>query len=68
MAASTLSELGNESGEVVEAAFRGFVNMTSRGKRKFALLTTECARAGRTYRADQRTENFTRLASAIYFL
>ena len=37
----TLSELGNKSGEVTEAAFRGPVNITSRGKRKFVILTAE---------------------------
>jgi antitoxin Phd len=31
----------NRSGEVVEAAFRGPVEITRRGKRKFVLLTAE---------------------------
>jgi antitoxin Phd len=35
----TLTELGNKSGEVVEAAFSGPVEITSRGKRKFVLMT-----------------------------
>lgn len=35
----TLTELGNKSGEVVEAAFSGPVDITSRGKRKFVLMT-----------------------------
>jgi prevent-host-death family protein len=37
----TLTELSNKSGEVVEAAFRGPVDITSRGKRKFVLMTAE---------------------------
>ena len=39
MTSYSLTELGNKSGEVAEAAFRGPVNITSRGKRKFVLLT-----------------------------
>ena len=39
MASYSLTELGNKSGEVAEAAFRGPVDITSRGKRKFVLLT-----------------------------
>jgi antitoxin Phd len=39
MAQFTLTELGNKSGEVVEAAFSGPVDITSRGKRKFVLMT-----------------------------
>ncbi len=37
----TLTDLGNKSGEVMEAAFRGPVDITSRGKRKFVILTAE---------------------------
>lgn len=37
----SLTELGNKSGEVVEAAFRGPVEITSRGKRKFVLMTAD---------------------------
>jgi prevent-host-death family protein len=37
----SLSDLSNRSGEVVEAAFRGPVEITRRGKRKFVLLTAE---------------------------
>jgi len=37
----TLTDLSNRSGEVVEAAFRGPVEITRRGKRKFVLLTIE---------------------------
>jgi prevent-host-death family protein len=36
-----LTELGNKSGEVVEAAYNGPVDITSRGKRKFVLMTAE---------------------------
>lgn len=41
MTSFTLTDLGNKSGEVVEAAFRGPVEITSRGKRKFVLLTAD---------------------------
>lgn len=41
MATFTLTDLGNKSGEVVEAAFRGPVDITSRGRRKFVLLTAD---------------------------
>lgn len=41
MATFTLTDLGNRSGEVVEAAFNGPVEITKRGKRKFVLLTAE---------------------------
>jgi antitoxin Phd len=37
----SLTDLSNRSGEVVEAAFRGPVEITKRGKRKFMLLTVE---------------------------
>ena len=37
----SLTELGNKSGEVAEAAFSGPVDITSRGRRKFVLLTAE---------------------------
>ena len=41
MAHFSLTDLSNRSGEVVEAAFRGPVEITRRGKRKFVLLTAE---------------------------
>jgi antitoxin Phd len=41
MAQFSLTDLSNRSGEVVEAAFRGPVEITRRGKRKFILLTAE---------------------------
>ncbi len=41
MTTFSLTDLGNRSGEVVEAAFRGPVEITSRGKRKFVLLTAD---------------------------
>jgi prevent-host-death family protein len=41
MAAFSLTDLSNRSGEVVEAALRGPVDITRRGKRKFMLLTAE---------------------------
>lgn len=37
----SLTDLSNRSGEVVEAAFRGPVDITRRGKRKFVLLLAE---------------------------
>jgi antitoxin Phd len=37
----SLTDLSNRSGEVVEAAFQGPVEITRRGKRKFVLLTAE---------------------------
>lgn len=56
----SLTELGNKSGEVIEAAFRGPVDITSRGKRKFVLLTANQfdrlkhgASAQRVHRADR---------------
>ena len=41
MAHFSLTDLSNRSGEVVEAAFRGPVEITRHGKRKFVLLTAE---------------------------
>jgi antitoxin Phd len=37
----SLTDLSNRSGEIIEAAFRGPVDITRRGKRKFVLLTAE---------------------------
>lgn len=37
----TLTDLGNKSGEIVEAAYKGPVDITSRGKRKFVLMSAE---------------------------
>jgi len=37
----SLTDLSNRSGEVVEAALRGPVEITRRGRRKFMLLTAE---------------------------
>ena len=37
----TLSELANRSGEVAEAAHRGPVAITRRGKRKFIMLSAD---------------------------
>lgn len=39
MATYSLTDLGNKSGEVTEAAFCGPVDITDRGRRKFVLLT-----------------------------
>jgi antitoxin Phd len=41
LASFSLTDLSNRSGEIVEAAFRGPVEITRRGKRKFILLTAE---------------------------
>ena len=39
MATFTLTQLNNRPGEVVESAYEGPVEITSRGKRKFVLMT-----------------------------
>jgi antitoxin Phd len=39
MPSYSLTQLGNKSGEITEAAFQGPVDITDRGKRKFVLLT-----------------------------
>jgi antitoxin Phd len=41
MAHFSLTDLSNRSGEVVEAAFKGPVEITRHGKRKFVLLTAD---------------------------
>ena len=41
MARFSLTDLSNKSGEVVEAAFKGPVEITRHGKRKFVLLTAD---------------------------
>lgn len=41
MAKFSLTDLSNRSGEVAEAAFKGPVEITKRGKRKFVLMTAE---------------------------
>lgn len=41
MSTYTLTDLSNRSGEVVEAAFRGPVDITKHGRRKLVLLTAE---------------------------
>ena len=63
MAHFSLTDLSNRSGEVVEAAFRGPVEITQRGKRKFMLLTAEdydrlvsAADTRRAYHADDAPE------------
>ncbi|MCB1465676.1 MAG: type II toxin-antitoxin system Phd/YefM family antitoxin [Rhizobiaceae bacterium] len=61
MSSFTLTDLGNRSGEVVEAAFRGPVEITKRGKRKFVLLTAEQfdRLAGRSAQRAYRVEDLT---------
>ena len=61
MATFTLTDLGNKSGEVVEAAFRGPVDITKRGKRKFVLLTADefDRLAGRSAQRAHRVEDLT---------
>jgi antitoxin Phd len=63
MAQFSLTDLSNRSGEVVEAAFRGPVEITRHGKRKFVLLTAEdydrlvvAADTRRAFRADDAPE------------
>ena len=41
MAQFTLTDLSNRAGEIVEAAYRGPVEISKRGKRKFVLMTAE---------------------------
>jgi prevent-host-death family protein len=60
----SLTDLSNRSGEVVEAAFRGPVEITRRGKRKFVLLTAEdydrlvgVADVRRAYHADDAPDD-----------
>jgi prevent-host-death family protein len=61
MASFTLTELSNKSGEVIEAAFSGPVDITKHGKRKFVLMTAEQfdrlkeASAQRAFRTDEPT-------------
>ncbi|CAN7509848.1 type II toxin-antitoxin system Phd/YefM family antitoxin [Phyllobacterium sp. LjRoot231] len=61
MARFTLTDLGNKSGEVVEAAFNGPVDITKRGKRKFVLMTADqfdrlkSASSQRAFRSDDLT-------------
>jgi prevent-host-death family protein len=63
MARFSLTDLTNRSGEVIEAAFRGPVEITRRGKRKFMLLTAEdydrlvrAADTRRAFHADDASE------------
>jgi antitoxin Phd len=41
MSTFTLTELSNKSGEILEAAYKGPVELTRHGKRKYVLLTAE---------------------------
>jgi antitoxin Phd len=67
----SLTDLSNRSGEVVEAAFRGPVEITRRGKRKFMLLTAEeydrlvnAADTRRAFHADDAPEEVTAMMLA----
>ncbi len=67
----SLTDLSNRSGEVVEAAFRGPVEITRHGKRKFVLLTAEeydrlisAADTRRAFHADDVPEGIARLMLA----
>jgi len=67
----SLTDLSNRSGEVVEAAFRGPVEITRRGKRKFVLLTAEdydrlvsAADTRRAFHADEAPEEVVALMLA----
>ena len=71
MAHFSLTDLSNRSGEVVEAAFRGPVEITSRGKRKFILLTADdydrlvsAADTRRAFHADDAPEEIAALMLA----
>lgn len=41
MRSFSLTDLSNKSGEVIEAAYAGPVDITRRGKRKFVIMTAE---------------------------
>jgi antitoxin Phd len=67
----SLTDLSNRSGEVVEAAFRGPVEITRRGKRKFVLLTVEeydrlvnAADTRQAFHADDAPEDVARMMLA----
>jgi antitoxin Phd len=71
MANFSLTDLSNRSGEVVEAAFRGPVEITRRGRRKFVLLTAEdydrlvsAADTRRAFHADDAPEEVAAMVSA----
>ena len=64
MPSFTLTELGNKSGEIVEAAFRGPVEITSRGKRKFVLLTADQFDRLRSAAVSQRAHHVDDLTAA----
>ena len=64
MPSFTLTELGNKSGEIVEAAFRGPVDITSRGKRKFVLLRADQFDRLRSGAASQRAHHVDNLTAA----
>ena len=67
----SLTDLSNRSGEVAEAAFRGPVEITRRGRRKFVLLTAEdydrlvtAADTRRAFHADDASEEVATLMLA----
>jgi antitoxin Phd len=64
MSRFSLTDLSNRSGEVVEAAFKGPVEITRHGKRKFVLLTADdydrlahAADTRRAFHADDAPKN-----------
>ncbi len=65
----SLTDLSNKSGEVVEAAYSGPVEITRRGKRKFVIMTAEqydkLRRAGDPRRAYAAGETPSQLADAF---
>jgi antitoxin Phd len=67
----SLTDLSNRSGEVVEAALRGPVEITRRGKPKFMLLTAEdydrlvsAANSRQAFHADDTPEEVTAMMLA----
>jgi antitoxin Phd len=69
----SLTDLSNRSGEVVEAALRGPVAITRRGKRKFMLLTAEdydrlmsAADMRRAFHADDAPEGVAAMMLAAF--
>jgi antitoxin Phd len=68
----SLTDLSNRPSEVVEAAFRGPVEITRRGRRKFVLLTAEdydrlvsAADTRRAFHADDAEEVAAMMLAAL---
>jgi prevent-host-death family protein len=67
MSRFSLTELSRGSGAVVEAAFKGPVDITDRGKRKFVLVTAEMFdRLTEANRRVRHVDDLTDEGSAFY--